>query len=266
MKCSDVILVCEKLVPLSYAEEWDNPGFQTGRHDKEVSKILLAVDLTDAVLDEAEARGADMIITHHPLIFKGLKLVNDSDFVGKRILRLASKDIAYYAMHTNFDCMPGGMGDSAGKMMDLQNMKVLEPTGAGPDGKEYGIGVVGNLPAPMTLREIAEYTKKVFRIPHVSVFGDLGSEKMIRRAAILPGSGGSDVDAAVASGAEVYISGDISHHQGLDGLEKGIPVIDAGHYGIEHIFMPVMKDYLEEILTDEVEIMTAEEHFPAEVI
>ena len=114
----------------------------------------------------------------------------------------------------------------------------------------------------MTLRETAEFVKERFGIPQVQVFGDLSSDRKMRTAAICPGSGGSDIEKAVLSGAEVYITGDISHHQGLDALEQGLAVIDAGHYGIEHIFLPVMKAYLEKALPAEIKIAVMPEHFP----
>lgn len=262
MKCSDVMEICRKLAPEELACDWDNPGFQAGRSDKEVHTILLGVDVTDPVIDEAIRVHADMIITHHPLIFHGIRKVNDQDFIGKRILRLAQADISYYAMHTNFDAAPGCMGDSAADRMGLTERTPLDPMGNLPDGRPYGIGTVGKLPQAMTLREVAEKVKEAYAIPEVQVFGDLDSDRRMRTAAICPGSGGSDINLAVKNNAEVYITGDISHHQGLDALEQGLSVIDAGHYGIEHIFMPVMKEYLGKTLPENVTVLTMPEQFP----
>ncbi len=262
MKCWEVIEKCRELAPESLACDWDNPGFQAGRSDKEVRRILLAVDVTDEVIDEAVRKKAGMIITHHPLIFHGIRKVSDRDFVGKRILRMIQADISYYAMHTNFDAAPGCMGDAAAERLSLTGCAILDPMGTMADGRPYGIGAYGKLPREMTLRETAEFVKERFGIPQVQVFGDLSSDRKMRTAAICPGSGGSDIANAVRSGAEVYVTGDISHHQGLDALEQGLSVIDAGHYGIEHIFMPVMKAYLEKVLPGEVEISAMPEHFP----
>ena len=110
MKCSNIIEKLEELCPLSCACEWDNPGLLAGRQHKEVKKVLLALDATDQVVEEAIRQQADMLITHHPLIFKPLKKVNDQDFISRRILKLIQSDISYYAMHTNFDSAPGCMG------------------------------------------------------------------------------------------------------------------------------------------------------------
>ena len=266
MKCSEIITQLEKLAPPDMAFEWDNPGLLAGRSDKEVTSILLAVDVTDSVLHQAEEMGADMIITHHPLIFKPLKKVNDQDFISRRVLRMIQKDISYYAMHTNFDAAPGCMADLAGERLGLSDCRTLTPMGFTSDGKSYGIGLLGTLPREMTLRETAEEVKKVFGIPFVTVFGDVNSREKLRTAAICPGSGGSTLKEALAGKAEVYITGDIGHHEGIDAVACGMAVIDAGHYGIEHIFMGFMEKYLKETLGEEITVRQAAEEFPQSVI
>ena len=107
MKCRELIEILEELAPVSLACDWDNPGLLAGRSDKEVRTVYLALDATDDVIDNAVECRADMIITHHPLIFKPLKKVNDEDFISRRILKMIQNDISYYAMHTNFDAAPG---------------------------------------------------------------------------------------------------------------------------------------------------------------
>ncbi len=266
MKCSEIIDQLEKLAPAAMACEWDNPGLLAGRSDKEVTSILLAVDVTDSVLEQAEAMGADMIITHHPLIFKPLKKVNDQDFISRRILRMIQKDISYYAMHTNFDAAPGCMADLAGERLGLRECRPLETMGITGDGRSYGIGLLGTLPEAMTLRETAQKVKEAFGIPFVTVFGDVDSSAKLQRAAICPGSGGSTMKEALAGRAEVYITGDIGHHEGIDAVACGMAVIDAGHYGIEHIFMGFMEKYLGEKLGKEMIIRQAAEEFPQSVL
>ena len=196
MRCDEIIRLCRELAPEELACDWDNPGLLAGRSDREVEKILLAVDVTDEVINQAAEWGADMIISHHPLIFRGIKKVNDTDFVGRRILRLIQKDISCYAMHTNFDAAPGCMADRAAEMLGLSDTKVLEVLGSLADGKPYGIGLSGSLPEEMTLMELARRVKETFNIPHVSVFGDLDSGKKLKCAAICPGSGGSEIELA----------------------------------------------------------------------
>ena len=121
---------------------WDNPGLLAGRFEKEVKKIYLALDATEQVILAAAAAGADMLITHHPLIFKAVKKVNDGDFIGRRLVALLQADISYYAMHTNFDSAPGCMADMAAEKMGLTDTHVLEPEGE-IDGVVYGIGKIG---------------------------------------------------------------------------------------------------------------------------
>ena len=262
MKCREVIEILERLAPPSLACEWDNPGLLAGRSDKEVETVFLALDADDEAIAQAVRAGADMIITHHPLIFKPLKKVNDQDFISRRILRLIREDISYYAMHTNFDAAPGCMGDLAGERLGLQKTRVLEPMGTMADGTEYGIGVFGLLERVRTLKETAEFVKEAFGLPFVTVFGETQIPRRIRSAAVCPGAGGSTMKEALNSGADVYITGDISHHEGIDAVACGMAVIDAGHYGIEHIFMEFMEKYLRERLGEAIRILRAEAHFP----
>ena len=239
MLLSEFMAQVEEFCPRSFAMDWDNPGLQAGRSDKEIRKVYLAVDATSEVVEDAIRQHADLIVTHHPLLFSGLKHVTDQDFIGKRIVRLLNNDMALYAMHTNFDVM--GMGAEAAERLHLVNPDVLEVTYE-DDVSHEGIGRIGELPEHMTLQECAQYVKEAFDIPSVRVYGD--PETAIVMTAVLPGSGKDDIDIAVAKGADVMITGDITHHVGLDAVEKGIAVIDAGHYGVEKIFVPYMQDYL----------------------
>ena len=124
MICREIIKEIEARFPKHYAMEWDNVGLQVGRSDKEVKRIYLALDATDEVIEEAADWGADMLITHHPMIFKAMKKINDEDFIGRRVLKLIRDDISYYAMHTNYDVM--GMAELAGKVLELSEPEVLE--------------------------------------------------------------------------------------------------------------------------------------------
>lgn len=261
MKCSEIIKILETLSPRSMACDWDNPGLLAGRSGKEVKTIFLAVDATDSVIEQAEQAGADMILTHHPLIFKGIKQVSDQNFIGRRVLRMIQDDISYYAMHTNFDAAPGCMADLAAKKLGLTDCEVLEKMGETGDGTSYGIGCTGRFEQPMTLREAAEQVKEAFGLPYVAVFGELDGEAVIQKAAVCPGAGGSTMGEALAAGAQVYITGDISHHEGIDAVAQGMAVIDAGHYGIEHIFTEFMEKYLMRKLGDAVKVVRENRRF-----
>ena len=241
MQCKEIIQVIEATFPRTAALGFDNVGLLAGRSEKEVSRIYLALDATDVVIDRAIKEGADMLITHHPLLFSAVKKVTDEDFITRRIVKLIQNDISYYAMHTNYDVL--GMAELSGKIMDLQNGEV--------------IGRIGNLEKDMTLEECCVYVKHRLELGSLKVFGDM--QKKVHRLAISPGSGKSSIAVALEKGADVLVTGDIGHHDGIDAVEQGLAVIDAGHYGTEYIFIEDMKQFFEkklpvlDVLTDPIE-------------
>ncbi len=240
MKCSEICALIEQEYSPEYACDWDNVGLLAGRRDKEVKKILLALDATDETVRMAVEKEADLPITHHPLIFSPVRRVTDEDLIGRRLITLIQHDISYYAMHTNYDTR--GMADLAAGLLKLDECTVLEEV---RDGE--GIGRVGVLPGRMTLEECAGLVKEVYDIPNVRLFGP--PDAQVRLAAVCPGAGKSTVKEALRFGCDVYITGDIDHHTGIDAVDQGLCIIDAGHYGIEHIFMKDIRDYLEKVLT-----------------
>lgn len=260
MKCYEIMEKLEQLSPVSFAESWDNVGLLVGSRDKEIQSVLLALDATDAVIDQAVLSEADMILTHHPMIFSGMKRIVAEDFTGKRIIKLISNDINCYAMHTNFDVM--GMADEAADQMHLSEREVLEITFEDEISKE-GIGRIGFLEKEMTLRECADYVKEVFDLESIRMFGDGG--RKVKKAAIVPGSGKDYVSHAVKMGADVLITGDIGHHDGIDAMEQGLSVLDAGHFGLEKIFISYMKDFISREMP-EIRILEARQQAPFEVI
>ena len=170
----------------------------------------------------------------------GIKKVNSEEFPGCKLLRLAENRIAHYAMHTNYDVTE--MSALAIRALGLTETQILEATGTFEDGTEYGVGFVGLLPEAMTAEVCCDYVKKAFELPAVRLFGD--AKKSVRRIAVCPGSGKGMAAPALAAGAELLVTGDIGHHDGLDAVDQGLLMMDAGHYGIEHIFIGQMGDYL----------------------
>ena len=256
MKLKDVIAKLEELSPLAMAEEWDNSGLMCGRKDKDVNSVLLAVDATDEVIEEAVLSGADLLLTHHPLIFKGIKSVTEETITGRRLLKLIQADVACYAMHTNFDVI--GMADEAADRLGLKDPEVLEVTFEDSLSKE-GIGRCGDLRSSMSLKECAELVKEVFLVDNVRVYGDLRDR--IKRVAVSPGSGSKMTDYAIRCGANVLITGDIDHHAGIDAVASGLCIIDAGHYGLEKMFVGYMKDYFMKEMPD-TEVSAASQREP----
>lgn len=249
MKALEIANLLEELSPPTYACSWDNVGMHVGRSDNEVNKILVCLDIDDMAVEQAISLGVDMIVSHHPLIFKGIKKINEKDIIGRRIISLIENKINAFCMHTNFDSV-GGMAEYSAELMELKEPEVLSEVCLGE-----GIGRVGNLSEPMTVIDICEKVKRVFGLPKVILFGE--ENATVSRIAICPGSGKEEIDTALQKGAEVIITGDVSYHYGIDSVAKGINVIDAGHYGIEHIFIDRVAEYLSD-KTEGVEIIKME--------
>lgn len=256
MRCGDIINLLEKKAPTEYAMEWDHVGLLVGRHDSDIRKLMLVVDVTEEIVDAAIAQNVDMVVSHHPVIFGKVDRINDDTVLGRKILKLIEHGIACYAMHTNFDTI-GGMAKSAASMLGLKNLEVLEET---KDGE--GIGEIGYLQKPMNLRELVSHVKEKFDLKNVILYGS--PDRNVDKIAICPGSGKSVISVAAEKGAQCLITGDIGHHEGLDAHELGLDIVDASHYGLEHIFMHIMYEYLRDYCMD-VEIGIADVGVPFSV-
>jgi dinuclear metal center YbgI/SA1388 family protein len=239
MTCEEIIRKLEEEYPLSCAEDWDNPGLLVGRRDREVRKIYVALDVTEELLEEAAAWGAELIISHHPMIFGSIKQVNSDTFLGRKILTLAENRMCCYAMHTNFDVR--GMADLNARQIGLQEAEVLLVTGE-KDGECEGIGRIGRLERPVTLKELAGIVKRSMGLPDVRCYGQ--EDRSVSRIAVSGGSGKMAVRDALKAGAEVLVTGDIDYHMAIDAMAEGMCLIDAGHYGTECGFIAFMAERL----------------------
>ena len=256
MTCNEIIEMLEQEFPLKYAMPGDKTGFQVGNREQEIHHIYIAVDATEEVIDEAVRVGADLLLTHHPMIFSPLATITTDSFQGRRVIKMIQNNLCYVSTHTNYDSCR--MADLAADRLGIIDGQVLEEVADG-----LGIGKMGILPKEMTLRECAVYVKEAFGIPSVRFFGD-GNEK-VSRVAICPGSGRSVIKYCHALGAEVFITGDIDHHTGVDQVDDALPIIDAGHYGIEHIYIEDMQKILEEKYP-QLKITVAKIRHPFEVV
>ncbi|MFV0527910.1 MAG: Nif3-like dinuclear metal center hexameric protein [Lachnospiraceae bacterium] len=239
MKAEVLFEYLESQYPLDSAEGWDNVGLLIGRRTADITTVLVALDLTEQILEQAVAMQADLIVTHHPLLFSAIKRIESQSFPGAKLLRLIEHTIAAYAVHTNFDIHKmGELNAQALQLLDaqpLQRVAQLEP---------LGFGKVGNLAKPMVLHEFAEHVKRGLGMDHVLVYGDAGL--LVERAAVLGGSGKSAVSDALQNGAQVLVTGDIDHHTAQDAKEQGLALIDAGHFGTEYCFVKYMVHALKE--------------------
>ena len=256
MKCSEIISILEALSPRKYACDWDNPGLNVGHYDKDISKVLVTLDCDDGAIDKAIEIGADLIVSHHPLIFGKLKKVNDDSLAGRRVLKLIENGIACYCMHTNFD-IKGGMAALAAEYIGMKNPKILEPT-----TECEGLGRWDEF-EKATVGEWCNRVKNAFELDNVKVFGKLDSE--VNRIAIAPGSGKESVELAVDMGLNLIITGDVGHHTGIDAVAQGCNVIDAGHYGVEKIFIDFICRFLGEE-TKDIEVVKYEQPAPFAVV
>ena len=224
MKVRDVIKVIEDFAPLSIQEKWDNSGLCIGSPDAEVTSVLIGLDCTPELVDEAVACGADMIVTHHPLIFSGLKKIAPEDQVGAAVIKAISNGISVYAAHTSADKVIAGVSGAMAAKLGLVNVRILDE-----DGEGTGLGVVGDLPEPVTAAEAVALVKDRFALKAMRASRPV--EGMISRVAMCGGSGGSLIGAAMASGAQLYLSGDISYHNFF--TKEGFMIMDIGHYESE---------------------------------
>ena len=224
MKVKDITGVLEEFAPLAIQESWDNSGLLIGSPEDDITGVLVGFDCTSELIDEAIERGCNMVVTHHPLIFRGIKKINGEDPVGAAVLKAVKAGIAVYAAHTTADKVPAGVSGAMAKRLNLQDIDILEKEDDG-----VGLGCVGYLPKPMTGMEALEYVKQAFGLKIIRHSKPL--EEPFSRVALMGGSGGGDISAALAAGAQLYITADISYHNFF--TPEGFMVMDIGHFESE---------------------------------
>ncbi|MFT8331645.1 Nif3-like dinuclear metal center hexameric protein [Bifidobacterium psychraerophilum] len=220
LRLEQVIGVLQELYPLRYAEDWDAPGLIVGDLCAPVHAIHCAVDPTPQVVDEAIEQGADLLVTHHPLLFRSVHEVSGLGFRGEIIRRLIEHHCALWVGHTNADAAYRGVAEGAAEAFGLQDLSPLLPIDDELSEHQVGLGRVGVLPQAMSLRDFAMRVKDAlpFTQAGVQVSGDL--EAPVSRVAVLPGSGDSMFDDVRACGADVFVTSDLRHHPALDAIEQ----------------------------------------------
>lgn len=249
MKFRSVIDIMEEIAPQELMMDFDNSGLQCGDVDMEVQGILLALDCTDAVVDEALRLGANVIITHHPLIFHPIKKVDKSNRVGRLLLRLIENRIGLFAAHTNLDIADGGICDELAGMFGMTGVEKVDMT-----TEQDGYARVGDI-VPRTVAELAADAKEKLNAKYVRYTGDSG--RVVSRLCVASGSGSSCFGKALEMGAECVISGDIKHDVALDFPAMGLDIIDAGHFATENIILPRLLRHLQSGL-DSIKYITVQ--------
>lgn len=242
MKASDLIAKYEEFCPQSLSLEGDVVGLQIGTLDKDIKKVMVALDLREQTVAEAVEQDVDLIIVKHAPIFRPLKhLVATPQ--NQMVLDLVKHDIAVYVSHTNIDVVEGGLNDWFCDLLGLTNVEILSETADG-----QGIGRLGQIP-PMTLQELAQQIKQLFDLDSVRLVAYDEANPTVSRVAICGGSGQSFYQEALKKGAEVYITGDIYYHTAQEMLTDGLFAIDPGHH-IEVLFVKKIAELLNQWKAD----------------
>ncbi|PKM52362.1 MAG: Nif3-like dinuclear metal center hexameric protein [Firmicutes bacterium HGW-Firmicutes-7] len=257
----DIMAIIEELAPIHLAEAWDNCGLLVGDEKKEVKRLLIALEPSMEVIDEAVEKGIDLIVTHHPLMLNKLNKIISNNVEGRKLIKLIKNDIGLYSAHTNLDKAPNGLNFYLGRLLKLLDIKVLSPSSGenmhhynnGLENHLMGLGVIGLLEKELTLEKLSKAVQRILGLEYIHFVGD--KERVIRTVAIVTGSGISELDKAIIKGAEVLITGDIKYHNAQYANEVGISLIDATHFGSENIVVKLLGDIFSKKLKDEVEVL-----------
>lgn len=241
MRIADIIRRMENYAPTSLAEDYDNVGLLLGDDMREVTSVLLTLDVDFDVAREAAECGANLIVSHHPLIFNPIKKMTADSAEGRCLMFLAENKISVYSAHTNLDSAEGGLCDLMAAMLGIEDTSPVLP---GAEGE--GLGRVGLLPEDMTMGELCERVMEVYKLEHIRFVGE--ESDIVRRAALCSGSGMSLTADVLKADADVFITGDIKYGAAREAYASGLNLIEVSHYDSE-IFAPLI---FEKILGDDV--------------
>ncbi|MDY0038948.1 MAG: Nif3-like dinuclear metal center hexameric protein [Desulforhabdus sp.] len=242
-RVKDIYNWIDEYAPFRYAQSWDQCGLQAGDPEAAVERVLVALDPSSETIREARERRCECLVTHHPLIFRPLKALRTDEFPGNLVIEALLRGVHVIAAHTNLDVARDGTNDRLSRLLDLEQVEPLETDDIWSREERYGgMGRTGTLPKAMTVSELAALSKRVLGVDGLRTVG--GVDRPVHRVAICTGSGGSLVDAAISSGVDVYITGDVKYHEALRALEAGLALIDVGHFGSERVIVEPLVSYL----------------------
>ncbi|MCD8340597.1 MAG: Nif3-like dinuclear metal center hexameric protein [Clostridiales bacterium] len=240
----DVFLFLDKMAPFSLQESWDNSGFLVGHEAQEVTSLLVALDITEDTVQEAADCGAELIVSHHPVIFHPAKTLTDRllDGDGKILLSLVEHHMAAICCHTNLDSVEGGVNNALAKALHLVRVEQLKQTGVDCYDRPYGIGRTGELPEPMPLDSFLALVKDAL---HPNGVRYVAGSRMVRRVAVGGGACGSMMEDAVRAGCDTFVTSDLKYNDFLSAAALKLNLIDAGHFPTEHPVTEVLARWLE---------------------
>jgi dinuclear metal center YbgI/SA1388 family protein len=255
----ELIAFLDKFAEPALAESWDNIGLMVGAPDSAITGIMVALDPTLEVLEEAKSKGCNTIVTHHPLIFEGLKSLRTDHPVGQILTRATLDRVAIIGCHTNLDKVPGGVSDMLATCLGLTNIRVLKAVPAVAESREIGYGRIGELPTPLCFKDFASLIRGKLNLQVVKVAGAPPTE--ITSVAVCGGSGSELAPMAMTLGAQVYLSGEIKHSMARWAECMGFCIFDCGHFATENVVVPGLAELLKsgfDRLGLAVKVMTTE--------
>ena len=244
-----------QLAPAYMKEDWDNIGQLCGRADQPVERVLVALDPCLQTAQEARAFGAQLLVTHHPLIFSGIKAVSDQSAAGRTLLYLIENSISAVNMHTNLDAAPGGVNDCLAEALGLEALRVLQPAGTDAQGRSYGLGRIG-MTAPCSLQSFLQRVKDALQCGGLR-YADGG--KPVACVAVGGGACGDFLQSAAACGCDTFVTADVKYHQFIEARELGLNLIDAGHFPTENLICGRIAESLRSRFPD-LEILVSQTH------
>lgn len=239
MKIHEITDALEALAPIPLQEEYDNSGLQVGVTDRGLTGVLVCLDITEQVVDEAIARGMNLVISHHPLIFKPLRQVSDRTWQQRCVTKAVLHGIVLYAAHTNLDNADGGVNHRIAHLLGLRGLQWLEPK-ADTAGRTCGAGLIGELEETMDAEVFLRRVKDTFHVECLMHSDTAG--RTVRKVALCGGAGSFLLGRAEAMGADCFITGEMSYHSYFE--NGGMVVAALGHYQSEQFTMDLMMDYL----------------------
>ena len=236
MKLREVIAALEHLAPLRLQDEWDNSGLQVGFPETEIDNVLVCLDVTEAIVDEAIAAKCNLIVSHHPLIFKALRQVSDATYQQRCVVKALAAGISIYSAHTSLDNAPGGVNHRIAALLGLEKLRWLSPR----DGEDAGSGLVGELPASEPDAAFLARVQRTFGVEclqHSALDG-----RQVRRVALCGGAGAFLLHDAVCAGADCFLSGEFHYHDYFE--NQGVLLAELGHYQSEQFTQDLLLEYL----------------------
>ncbi len=237
----DILEIIEADAPEALAESWDNVGLLVGDRERRIKHILISLDSTSKLLDEAIAIGADAIISHHPLIFRPVSAIDTSRPTGKIIEKALQNSISIIGCHTNLDNATNSVSKMLAQVLQLTNLSPLCP-GLPPENENTGSGCIGEFNKPQVSEEFIQTLLKTLDLPTVSIAGEL--PKTINKVALCGGSGSGFTEDAYKSGADIYITSEVKHDIARWVEEYNFCIVDAGHYATEQFAIPLIANSL----------------------